>query len=76
MCSWSSRYEGYRTGSVRDFDPYGLVFHKGCWSAVGHDHLRGEIRPSPRWRPALPGAVLSRRALRLAASCGRPRPLR
>jgi predicted DNA-binding transcriptional regulator YafY len=35
-----------RTGdpSRRDVDPYGLVFHKGRWYAVGHDHRRDEIR--------------------------------
>jgi predicted DNA-binding transcriptional regulator YafY len=35
-----------RTGdtSRRDFDPYGLVFHKGRWYAVGQDHRRAEIR--------------------------------
>jgi predicted DNA-binding transcriptional regulator YafY len=33
-----------QTQTRRDFDPYGLVFHKGRWYAVGHDHLRGEIR--------------------------------
>jgi predicted DNA-binding transcriptional regulator YafY len=38
-------YRG-RTGetSRRDFDPYGLVFHKGRWYAVGQDHRRSEIR--------------------------------
>ncbi|MFC6023249.1 helix-turn-helix transcriptional regulator [Plantactinospora solaniradicis] len=39
---------GYRswTGepSLRDLDPYGLVFHSGRWYVTGHDHLRGEIR--------------------------------
>jgi predicted DNA-binding transcriptional regulator YafY len=30
--------------SRRDLDPYGLVFHKGRWYAVGHDHRRDEIR--------------------------------
>jgi predicted DNA-binding transcriptional regulator YafY len=38
-------YRG-RTGETtrRDFDPYGLVFHKGRWYAVGQDHRRAEIR--------------------------------
>ena len=38
----------YRSGrdeaSVRDLDPYGLVFHSGRWYAVGLDHRSGEIR--------------------------------
>ena len=28
----------------REFDPYGLVFRRGRWYAVGHCHLRVEIR--------------------------------
>ncbi|MCQ3828748.1 YafY family transcriptional regulator [Microbulbifer elongatus] len=28
----------------REFDPYGLVFRRGRWYAVGHCHLRGELR--------------------------------
>jgi predicted DNA-binding transcriptional regulator YafY len=28
----------------RTLDPYGVVFHAGRWYAVGHDHLRGEVR--------------------------------
>ena len=28
----------------RALDPYGVVFHAGRWYAVGHDHLRGEMR--------------------------------
>ena len=38
----------YRTrtlrDSVREFDPYGLVFHATRWYAVGHDHQSDEIR--------------------------------
>jgi predicted DNA-binding transcriptional regulator YafY len=30
--------------SVRDLDPYGLVFHAGRWYVTGRDHLRGELR--------------------------------
>jgi predicted DNA-binding transcriptional regulator YafY len=39
---------GYRSfggsGSERDLDPYGLVFHSGRWYVTGHDHLSGERR--------------------------------
>ena len=28
----------------REFDPYGLVFRRGRWYAVGHCHLRTELR--------------------------------
>ncbi|MGI5149162.1 helix-turn-helix transcriptional regulator [Plantactinospora sp. CA-294935] len=39
---------GYRSWrgepSVRDLDPYGLVFHAGRWYVTGHDHRRGEVR--------------------------------
>lgn len=28
---------------VREFDPYGLVFHGGRWYVTGHDHLDGEV---------------------------------
>ncbi|MEE6261849.1 helix-turn-helix transcriptional regulator [Plantactinospora sonchi] len=39
---------GYRSWagepSVRDVDPYGLVFHAGRWYVTGHDHRRGEVR--------------------------------
>ncbi|MEO3745847.1 YafY family protein [Plantactinospora sp. B5E13] len=39
---------GYRSwageASVRDVDPYGLVFHSGRWYVAGHDHRRGEVR--------------------------------
>ncbi|SFV17251.1 helix-turn-helix transcriptional regulator [Pseudoduganella namucuonensis] len=30
--------------SERGFDPYGLAFREGCWYAVGHCHLRRELR--------------------------------
>lgn len=30
--------------TLRDVDPYGLVFHAGTWYLAGHDHLRDEIR--------------------------------
>jgi predicted DNA-binding transcriptional regulator YafY len=30
--------------SERGFDPYGLAFHGGCWYAVGHCHLRQDMR--------------------------------
>jgi predicted DNA-binding transcriptional regulator YafY len=30
--------------SVRELDPYGVVFHRGRWYVTGHDHHRGEIR--------------------------------
>ncbi|MQY08970.1 helix-turn-helix transcriptional regulator [Actinomadura macrotermitis] len=39
---------GYRSwkgeDSVRDLDPYGLVFHSGRWYVTGHDHRRDEVR--------------------------------
>jgi predicted DNA-binding transcriptional regulator YafY len=39
---------GYRSfrgeETERSLDPYGVVFHAGRWYAVGHDHLRGEVR--------------------------------
>ncbi|MEV4533010.1 YafY family protein [Asanoa sp. NPDC049518] len=30
--------------SLREVDPYGLVFHAGRWYVTGFDHRRGEIR--------------------------------
>src|SRR5262245_380915 len=30
--------------TARDFDPYGLVWHGGRWYAVGHCHLRRDVR--------------------------------
>ncbi|GAA4686495.1 helix-turn-helix transcriptional regulator [Phytohabitans rumicis] len=41
----SLTYRSWRGGvSLRDVDPYGLVFHAGRWYLTGHDHRRGEIR--------------------------------
>jgi predicted DNA-binding transcriptional regulator YafY len=38
-------YRSWRgEASVRDFDPYGLVFHAARWYVAGHDHLRGAVR--------------------------------
>ncbi len=38
----------YRSGeqqiTSRDFDPYGLVWRGGVWYAVGHCHLRRDVR--------------------------------
>lgn len=37
----------YHSGGVesrRDFDPYGLAFYGGWWYAVGHCHLRHDMR--------------------------------
>lgn len=38
----------YRSGAqqdtARDFDPYGLVWRGGRWYAVGHCHLRRDVR--------------------------------
>lgn len=31
-------------GTRREFDPYGLVFRRGRWYAVGHCHLRVDLR--------------------------------
>ncbi len=28
----------------RDFDPFGVVVHKGRWYTAGHDHRSGEVR--------------------------------
>jgi len=30
--------------TTREFDPYGLVWHGGRWYAVGHCHLRRDVR--------------------------------
>ena len=39
------RYRSPGSGdSERGFDPYGLAFHGGCWYAVGHCHLRHDMR--------------------------------
>ncbi|MFC0528518.1 helix-turn-helix transcriptional regulator [Phytohabitans kaempferiae] len=41
----SLTYRSWRGGvSLRQVDPYGLVFHAGRWYLTGHDHRRGEIR--------------------------------
>jgi predicted DNA-binding transcriptional regulator YafY len=41
----SITYRSWRGGvSLRDLDPYGLVFHAGRWYVTGHDHRRGEVR--------------------------------
>ncbi|MFC9228914.1 helix-turn-helix transcriptional regulator [Streptomyces decoyicus] len=43
----------------RDVDPYGVVFHSGCWYLVGHDHLRDGLRTFriDRIASATPGAA-------------------
>jgi predicted DNA-binding transcriptional regulator YafY len=41
----SLTYRSWRGGvSLRQVDPYGLVFHAGRWYLTGHDHRRGEVR--------------------------------
>lgn len=40
----SSRENADEAVTQREFDPYGLVFRYGRWYAVGHCHLRAEIR--------------------------------
>ena len=41
----SINYRSWRGGvSLREVDPYGLVFHAGRWYLTGHDHRRGEVR--------------------------------
>ncbi|MCK7596483.1 YafY family transcriptional regulator [Microbulbifer sp. CAU 1566] len=40
----SSRENADDAVTQREFDPYGLVFRYGRWYAVGHCHLRAEIR--------------------------------
>jgi predicted DNA-binding transcriptional regulator YafY len=41
----SMTYRSWRGGvSLRELDPYGLVFHAGRWYVTGHDHRRDEIR--------------------------------
>jgi predicted DNA-binding transcriptional regulator YafY len=41
----SINYRSWRGGvSLRQVDPYGLVFHAGRWYLTGHDHRRGEVR--------------------------------
>ena len=62
----------YRSGeqqdTARDFDPYGLVWRGGRWYAVGHCHLRRDVRSFRLDR------VIDVRAL--PASFGRPRGFR
>ncbi|MFC4587738.1 helix-turn-helix transcriptional regulator [Sphaerisporangium corydalis] len=39
------RYRSWRgEESVRELDPYGLVFHSGRWYVTGLDHLRQDLR--------------------------------
>jgi predicted DNA-binding transcriptional regulator YafY len=39
------RYRSYeQRETARDFDPYGLVWRAGCWYAVGHCHMRRDVR--------------------------------
>ncbi|MGW8555123.1 helix-turn-helix transcriptional regulator [Streptomyces tubercidicus] len=39
------RYRSWhQEDTARDVDPYGVVFHSGCWYLVGHDHLRDDLR--------------------------------
>jgi predicted DNA-binding transcriptional regulator YafY len=41
----SITYRSWRGAvSLREVDPYGLVFHAGRWYLTGFDHRRGEIR--------------------------------
>jgi predicted DNA-binding transcriptional regulator YafY len=41
----SLTYRSWRGGvSLREVDPYGLVFHAGKWYLAGFDHRRGEVR--------------------------------
>jgi predicted DNA-binding transcriptional regulator YafY len=40
FCYRSERGEA----TERDFDPYGLVYRQGRWYAVGHCHLRNDLR--------------------------------
>jgi predicted DNA-binding transcriptional regulator YafY len=41
----------YRSGNgfetLREVDPYGLVFHRGAWYLTGHDHRNGEVDTFP-----------------------------
>ena len=38
------RYRSGDSGHGAGFDPYGLVWRGGRWYAVGHCHLRGDVR--------------------------------
>lgn len=37
-------HSGQGTETERDFDPYGLAFHRGSWYVVGFCHLRDDLR--------------------------------
>ncbi|MCW8126725.1 helix-turn-helix transcriptional regulator [Microbulbifer halophilus] len=37
-------HSGNESATRREFDPYGLVFRRGRWYAVGHCHLRVDLR--------------------------------
>lgn len=44
----SLTYRSWRGAvSLRELDPYGVVFHAGRWHVVGYDHGGGEIRTYP-----------------------------
>lgn len=54
------RYRSWhREHTEREVDPYGVVFHSGCWYLVGHDHLRDGLRTFriDRIVSATPGAA-------------------
>ncbi|MFG2494982.1 helix-turn-helix transcriptional regulator [Streptomyces caniferus] len=54
------RYRSWhREHTEREVDPYGVVFHSGCWYLVGHDHLRDGLRTFriDRIASATPGAA-------------------
>ncbi|MFG2533009.1 helix-turn-helix transcriptional regulator [Streptomyces sp. NPDC048516] len=54
------RYHSWhREHTEREVDPYGVVFHSGCWYLVGHDHLREGLRTFriDRIASATPGAA-------------------
>lgn len=54
------RYRSWhREHTEREVDPYGVVFHAGCWYLVGHDHLRDGLRTFriDRIASATPGAA-------------------
>ncbi|SHF93179.1 Predicted DNA-binding transcriptional regulator YafY, contains an HTH and WYL domains [Microbulbifer donghaiensis] len=40
----SGNGKGDGSATRREFDPYGLVFRRGRWYAVGHCHLRADLR--------------------------------
>lgn len=54
------RYRSWhREDTEREVDPYGVVFHSGCWYLVGHDRLRDGLRTFriDRIASATPGAA-------------------